>query len=796
MVHSAIQPFSVFSDRFSFLEAYQSSITPTLHNQRTEREIHEQFMNPPMRSLLYKTVAVLSVLLPRTAFSQSSVEIGGRVTTADGTPIGSATVVLEQLNRATRTDDAGKYRFTDVPYGRYTISVRHLGFVSTARSIVVSGPTADVNFSMASGAIRIEPVNVTATREAISPLETPLATSTLSAEQIHAEGGISVAHAVAQLPGVRSVTSGQQIGKPMVRGLFGPRILVLADGSRMEDYSWSDEDGPSIDARLSQRIEVIRGPASVLYGSEALGGVVNVISADLPFSADGSKQQRTGAEVYGGSNNIELGSALMAEGSQSKYGWRGQATGRFAQNFNTPNGTLQNSSFWAFNGEGALGVRQHAGSTTIRAAHYGGEFHLLEASGPEPGDSEGGPVRQTLDDRIQVTTERFARGMRLEAKAQWQRHSLAEVSDDCQPVPPATTCTKVKDQQAFGLVLNTGTLDLLAHHSIGSIIHGTIGTSGMLQLNGVSGPIFLAPDATTTAFAGFAFEQATLGNVTLLGGVRGDARHLSADASPALSRPADTRDWSAATADGGIVVRLTDNLAAVANYGTGWRAPTLFDLYTNGPNNADARYEIGDPTLTIEQSRNTDGALRWESARLRAEATVFHNDVDNFIYNSPTGTTISGLQVYRHKQTDAKLDGAELSINGDLADQLSARASYDFVNASDRVTGAYLPFIPPPRLIAGANLHGLWSRGPSFGVEVEHHDRQTRLAANDFAPPAYTLLNLEAEMDRVVARRPVTFSLDIRNALNTSYTDFLSRYKGFATGPGMNLVLRATTGAW
>src|SRR6185437_11550998 len=182
----------------------------------------------------------------------------------------------------------------------------------------VSGKATDVRITLQSSAAPIEPVTVTAARDVSERLKSPLSTSVLGAEEIHAEGGVSLAHSVAQLSGVRNVSTGQQVGKPMIRGLFGPRILVLADGSRLEDYSWSDEDGPSIDARIADKVEVIRGPASVLYGPEALSGVVNVVPKPLTFSSDGSSTRRYAEEAYGASNNLELGGALMAEGARSR----------------------------------------------------------------------------------------------------------------------------------------------------------------------------------------------------------------------------------------------------------------------------------------------------------------------------------------------------------------------------------------------------------------------------------------------------------------------------------------------
>lgn len=725
--------------------------------------------------------------------------LSGRVTDVGGQPIAGAVVSAVEIGRATLSDASGAFKLGAVPSGHYTISARRVGFQPSASGVDVGNAPAFVTLTLSAAAQRVEAVNVTAMRAPTVPLSSPLSTSVLTGDEVDRDGGVSLAHSIAKLPGVRNVSTGQQIGKPMIRGLFGPRILVLADGSRLEDYSWSDEDGPSIDARIANRIEIIRGPASVLYGSEALGGVVNVIPADLSFSPDGSKQRRGAIEAYGASNNMEVGSALMAEQAQSKYAFRVMGTGRFSQNYQTPNGEMPNSSFWAFNGEGAFGIRGDNSNTTFRAAHYGGEFHLLESTGPEPGDPDGGPVRQTLDDRLQVTNNYIAHGIRLETKMQFQRHSLAEVSDDCVPVPPQTTCTKVKDQQAFGLVLNTGTADVLAHHNIGTDVSGVIGVSAMYQNSASSGPIFIVPSATINSAAAFAFEELRLGQLSLLGGARGETRTLSSDARPEISRSADNRSWSSVSADGGAVFRATPNLSVVANFGTGWRSPTLFDLFANGPNLAEARYEIGDPTLQVERSKNLEGGLRWSSERMTGEVTAFQNTVDNYIFTTPTSTTQNGLRVFRHEQADARLRGAEASLQIRATGMLTVRGSYDFVNGDDLRSGTPLPLIAPPRTTVGADLDfgraGGWSR-ITLGGDLEVNQTQTRLNPEDFATKGYTLVNLDLSAEHAIKHRPVRFDLDVRNALNTSYRDFLSRFKEFAYGPGVSVIFKASVGAW
>src|SRR4029450_13458624 len=179
------------------------------------------------------------------------------------------------------------------------------------------GERTQIDIRMTMLAADIEPIVVTATRDAIDVGDSPLPVTQLPGNPPQRDQSVSLSGAIDRLPGVHNLTTGQQIGKPVIRGLTGSRVLVLDDGHRLEDYSWSDEDGPSIDARLAQRVEVIRGPASVLYGSDAIGGVVNAVPAGLPDASAGGFT-RTMAELSGATNNREAGVLLGAEGARSR----------------------------------------------------------------------------------------------------------------------------------------------------------------------------------------------------------------------------------------------------------------------------------------------------------------------------------------------------------------------------------------------------------------------------------------------------------------------------------------------
>jgi iron complex outermembrane recepter protein len=717
--------------------------------------------------------------------------LSGRVTDSDGAPVPSAAVLISELHRVATSGADGTFLLADVPSGEYTIIVRHVGFAPFAREVTVHGP-ATLTVTLRRTAIWVEPVTITATRAPSAAFGSALSAAALSEDGLRRDESVSLAHSLARLPGVNALTTGAQIGKPVIRGLTGARVLVLGNGNRLEDYSWSDEDGPSVDARLAQRVELIRGPASVLYGSDALGGVVNVIPAELPDANGGPKVIRTGFELSGATNNAELEAAARVEGASGPWAWRVFGIGRAAGSLHTPVGELDNTGFGAVNGEAAIGRRGARGGSTLRYTRYAGEFKLLEADEP-PSATAGGPERKLSDDRVQATADYLLGSLRLETKAQWQRHSLVEVSD----TGTSPTGTPLEGT-AFDLLLNTTSVDVLAHHAVSSAVRGTVGVSGLYQTNDTRGPIPLVPDARVRSAAGFVFEQATRGRWSALAGGRIDVRRLTADGNATLALAPQQRDYTAWSGDVGLVYRPIETVALAANAGRAWRAPTLFELFSNGPHLGEARYEIGDAALKPEAGTELDGTVRWQGARVRVELAAYRNSIGRFIYITPTDSfvhvsSMDSLRVYRYQQADARLLGGEAAVEVDVAGPLTLRARSDAVRGTNRATGEPLPLIPPARVALGAELHSSalrWAERARLAVEGEFVTRQTRLNPLDVPTAGYAVLNVEAGLDRPLWGRALRIDFAVRNIGNTAYRSFLSRYKEFALDPGRNVVLR------
>jgi outer membrane receptor protein involved in Fe transport len=738
---------------------------------------------------------------PISSLAAAEDTLRGRVTDASGRPVGAAQVTVLELGRATRTDREGNFALGGLPAGEYTLRVTAPGFASETRRITGHESVPNLTVALRERVFELETVAVTASRSPELISNSPLPTSTLGPERLRREHSVSLARTLATLPGVRALTTGEQVGKPVIRGLFGSRVAVVADGLRLEDYSWSDEDAPSVDARLAERVEVIRGPASLLYGSDAVGGVVNVVPEPLP-DGSGRPFMRGGVETYFASGNLEGGLVARGEGATGTFGWRATVIGRMGQDVHTPGGEIPNTGFGAVNGEAAVGVSRGWGTLALRYQRYGGEFKLLEADAPVGGgeEEEGGPERKLSDDRLQLSGNFPLPGVRIETRAQLQRHVLQEVADEV--IVPVVGDVSAQEGGAesvqFDLRLNTFTADVLAHLAPAGWGDATLGVSGLAQGNDSRGPQLLVPDASIGSGGAFALWQNDFGPLRLLAGARVDYRSLTARDVPELGLPSDhQRSWTAASWNTGAVLGLGRGLALTAGVGRSWRAPTLFELYASGPRIGEARFDVGDSTLVQEQGLEIDGGVRWTGAAARAEISVFRNAIDDFIVTAPTGAMAGDLRIFRTMQTDALLRGVEAQAEVRVLRPLTLRGVFDYVRGTERGTGENLALIPPARGRAEAeyrpgDLFGLGRGYLSAGVEMVA--KQTHAAEDELAPAAYALVDLGGGVERRFGARSFRVDLQVRNALDTAYRSFLNRYKEFTLDPGRSIVLRIATG--
>ena len=708
--------------------------------------------------------------------------VTGCITDSAGVPIPLARVALVELNRATLTHPTGHYTFSDVPSGTWTISFSMIGYRPVIRRIAVGDAELTVNATLVPSVIELPTLQVTASPVATTSLTSPQPIGVLTEGDLRLAPAQSLGQTLEHLPGLRNLSTGNGIGKPVIRGLTSNRVLVLENGSRVESQQWGDEHGPNVEAADAARVEVLRGPQSVLYGSDALGGVVNVITRAVPDALD--RPAFADATVAAGfsSNGTAPEASLGAEGASGRFGWRLGASGRTSDDIRAPGGDLANSGAGNYNLRAAAGWHASWGTLGGDVAWRDEKVEIHEDPAEEPGAT---PFQRIGDFRARGTVNLAIGSSRIDLIGGWQQNRRREFEE------------AGAEDVALGLTSGTGTLEAHLHHAPLGPAVGTVGLS--LTHTGVNtfGEELLVPESRDLGVGLFAFEQAEAGAFTFTAGARFDARALEVDAEPGLGNGDDERDWTAVTGSVGALWRVAEPVALVLNLGRGYRAPSAFELYANGVHEGTIRFERGNAALEEETSLNADLALRVQTGTLNAEAGVFHNRVDNYIYPDPTGLVDPGsdLQIYDYVQGDARLVGVEAALDVHPSAWLHLRAGADYTRGDNLDTDQPLPFVAPFRAQLTARAE-LGARGSLQDWYVwlggEGNARQERLDPDDVAPPGYGLLNAGFGF-RISGGSPIEVDVIGRNLLDHSYRSFLSRYKLYADDPGRNVTVRVRT---
>ena len=735
-----------------------------------------------MHHLLLAAALCAAAPAPVRDTAPPSRSLSGKVTNPEGAPLYQARVTVLEANRSTTTDLEGHYVVAEMPSGTYSVSFSAIGYAPQVQRVTLGEQDATLEVVLKPSLVELPDLQVTAAPVATTSLTSPQPVSVLGGSDLQASRSPTLGETVSALPGVRSFSTGAGIGKPVIRGLSSNRVLVLADGERVESQQWGDEHGPQIEAADADRIEVIRGPASVLYGSDAIGGVINVIAPPLP-DAQGRAPFVSGRAVGSYStNNEQPDGTLGFEGASGSVGFRGSLTGRTANDVRTPAGQLFNSGLWTVNGSGSVGYRGGWGAVSATYARRDEEVEIHEDPAEDPAAT---PFQRIGDDRVHLNGSIPVGASHLDIDLGGERNRRREFE--------AAGATDV----ALGLLSRTYSADVRLHHAPIGRLSGIIGVSGLRNSFEKFGEETLIPDNAYNNLGVYAFEQVDVERWSLSAGARYDYRRLSVEDDAVLGVQAQHRTYNSVTGNLGGLYRVAEPVALVFNLGRGYRAPTAFDLFANGVHEGTVRFERGDPTLENETSVNGDVALRVQTGTLSAEVGAFANYIDNFIFPDPTGEIDpeSGFQIFDITQGDARLIGFETAAEFHATRWLHLRSTADYTRGQNRSTDRPLPFIPPFRVTYSVRFEG-GDQGrfqhPYFSIGGESNARQTHLDPEDFSPPGYTLVNLGAGVAVPMGDRTVALDLQLHNAFDKEYASFLSRYKTYALDPGRNFVVRVT----
>lgn len=778
---------------------------------------------------------------PETTATETG-SLSGRLLTADGQAVTDAEIDLVDLRLHAHVDEDGRFRFPDLPPGRYLLRIESLaGGELTQRVTVASGETTELELTLA--VIRHDDeVVVTGAGIARSQLELAQPTTVLSGEELRFRQRATLGETLSQEAGIASTSFGQGASRPVIRGIGGDRVRMLQDGVDAGDASSTSPDhAVAIDTAQAERIEVLHGPATLLYGSSAIGGVVNVVGGSIPYRR-AEKPVSGFVDLSGGSVSDERsaslaldGGSIGSDGEGGDWAWHIDASFREADDYEipgfaeagehdedehegeeheeeeeafgfVPNTDLENRSgtfgFTRFFGDAGLvgfSVSGFESEYGVPGGHGHGDEHDEGEHGEDEHDDDHGEEHgEEHDEDEHEEDEHGEGGVRIDM--QRVRYDLrAELTRPFGPFAGAKLRLGVVDYEhdelegeerevgtSFFNDAVDGRLELVQQRR--GRVSGSVGLQfGRKELEAIGEEAFV-PENETETWALFAFQEleAVDGVLSFQVGARFENQENTNGVG------LRERSFDGFSTSAGLVWRPMDGWSVALSVANSTKLPNGEELYSFGPHFATNAFEVGNPDLEEETSLGIDLALRKTSGRFTGELTYFHNRFDDFIFQNFTGEEEDGLPVLLYSQGDADFEGFELEARFGLWEQGGQHLDLSFTG--DRVRakfdeGGYLPRIPADRLGIGLHYHRPKWHGY---LEVWEVSEQDRVADRETPTEGYTLVNVGLTYRWILGEQLVDFVIEGRNLGDEEVRNPVSFLKDIAPQPGrdINLGLR------
>jgi iron complex outermembrane recepter protein len=684
-----------------------------------------------------------------------------------GVVVRSAVVSVSELRKSVMTDANGEFEFIGVPAGRYEF-IAHLDRVPDAvKAVEVTPGNQTVNFVLSLGAVK-ENVTVTASgnTEAVASSYQPV--NSVSALELAQRNSISVGEALADQLGVAKRSFGPGSGRPVIRGFDGDRLLVLQDGLRVGGIaSASADETEPLDVLSLDRVEVVKGPATLLYGSNAIGGVVNGVSANNLYQEGISGYLTT----FGGSNNWQAGTSGGLKYGIGDFLFFGNGGDQKANDYSTPLGGVLNSYAQAVSGSVGAGWfprndwlsftyiydrRRHG--LPVAPDEVDREFYIERRNGYE---ARGG----LRDLRGFIESGDFAVSYNS-----YKAREFEFESDE-----------NVTEFEGFATNQGLNYRAFLNHRRYGRL-SGTLGFSGFTRDFISVGAEAPAPRTRQNSFAVYDFERIDFRRVRFQFGGRVEQNGYR----PEGDLP--NRNFLGFSGSAAVRVPLWAGGSLVANYQHSFRAPALEELYNKGPHPGILTFDIGNPNLNPEQGDGIDLSLRHDTERLRLESGFYYYDFRDFVFTAFTGQTdpASNLPIIDYAQGRSRYVGTEANIAARISPALWLNAKLDYVWAELAELNKPLPRIPPLRAMLGLEWsHQAFSIRPSVVLA----NRQTRVFDNETPTAGYAVFNVSGSYTVATERVAHIISVTGNNLGNRLYRNHLSFVKDVAPEIGRNVYL-------
>lgn len=785
----------------------------------------------------------LMLFIPAAVIAQNGALKGRLVTGSE--PLAYASVTLTGTTLGTTSDEKGYYNLKNISPGNYEVSFSAIGYVPEKLKVAIhTGQATVLKVNLKESSSKLNEVVITGVSRATELRRNPVPIAVMTKKEMNENVNNNIIDAIVKgVPGVNAVTTGPNISKPFIRGLGYNRVLTLYDGIRQEGQQWGDEHGIEIDQYGIGRAEVIKGPASLTYGSDAIAGVINLIPA-IPNGADSVLKGDYVADYH--TNNGMIGTSLGLAYKKNDWKYAFRATAKTAHDYrNKIDGLVYNTGFREYNLSGMVRVDKKWGYWQMAATLYDNRQEIPDGSRDSLTRQFTRQVNEVANDNIKqrplVSNDELNSYSiaPLHQRIQHYRvytHNQVKLGNGNldvslglqQSIRREYNHPTLAQQAGLYVVLNTLNYDLKYNLPTFGGIESTVGVNGMYQANrSKAGTDFPIPDYNLFDAGTFFFARKSFGKLDLSGGIRYDNRHISWNdfyvgpnpkngfeqqvklpdtAGAHLQFPAFKHVYKGFSGSLGLTYNISERLLVKANIARGYRAPNITEIGSNGLDPGAHIVYLGNRGFSPEFSLQEDIGIISYLKDVDLIAEFFNNQIDNYIYqakltdaNGNPVVIVAGNSTYEYQQSKARLYGAEFTVN--LHPQhikwLAFNNSMAYVTGInqnqqliDKSNGAakYLPFIPPLHIrselkVTLQQAYGMFSK-IWFKTEADAYMAQNRFYALDnteTATPGYTLINIGAGTT-IKGKSEKTFCelfFQVDNLFDTAYQSNLNRLKYF-----------------
>lgn len=795
-----------------------------------------------MKILRITLHTILVVILLEISLHAQSVIKGYIKSSENNQALAGVVAYIHDLNRATMSDANGYFEFTDVNKGNYLIEFKLLGYKTLSQKVIVkdAGEIA-LNITLHPSAREMDEVVVTTVIEATQQKENPIPIRNVNFDKLNENTSDNIIDAIGKKDNIWSLATGPGIAKPIIRGLGYNRAIVLVNGLRQEGQQWGDEHGVEIDQYSIQKAEIIKGPGSIMFGSDALAGVINFIPYKI--QTDGWSGKYIGLYQH---NNQQIANALILKYKKKDVGAYIQGTQKDASNYqNKIDGKVFNSGFNERNVSAALQITKNWGYTHFFTSAFTQKINMPEGERDSTGqfikliklnDSTIGDVVVSSADLKGYT---FHIPYQYVQHYRFQNYSVFNLSYKSKIISNIGYEYNIRNEFGPEKLLeedtdnqNIGNLSMHLHsvpfqfkylRTLDSTQILSIGTTGMGQRNINKGEELLIPEYALLDVGAYMFYQKTYNNWAFAGGLRFDVRTLQTKAAyldstdqpiEATTLPpggsvkfsAFSKSFNNISGTAGAVYNGWKNWTIRLNLARGFRAPNLSELASNGAHEGTLRYEYGNVQLKPEVSHQIDVGVVYNGEHVLFEITPFTNYIEKYIYYRKLASKLGGdsiltdegenLWAFTYDQGKALIYGGEMNvdIHPHPLDWLHIESNFSYLkgnllNQSDSTK--YLPFFPPSRWVneVRAEWNNLNSIIQKFFIKLElvyvfPQNNIFKAYNTETTTPDYTLLHTSIGTKlRYWKDKSVQIVVGVNNLLDRAYQDHLNRLKYVEPNP-------------